>query len=102
MRDEPTSPPPPPHSLRNWLSLVGLVISLGGLFAFVLLFAIDLFAHHGNPYMGILAYVVAPGFMFLGLGLAGIGAWIQRRHLRKTAAKPTRHVLKSASSAGNL
>lgn len=93
MNGKPPSPPRPPHSFRNWLSLAGLVISLGGLFAFVLLFAIDLFSHHGNPYMGILAYIVAPGFMILGLALAGLGAWIHRRHLRKTSPQPLPHGL---------
>src|SRR5436853_7525347 len=72
--------------LRNWLSAAGFVIALGGFFAFLLLFAIDLFAHHGNPYMGILAYVVAPGFMFAGIGLAFIGFWLQRRQAKKTGA----------------
>jgi nitrate/TMAO reductase-like tetraheme cytochrome c subunit len=81
------------YLFRNWLTLAGLVIALGGLFAFLLLFAIDLFAHHGNPYMGILAYVVAPGFMILGLLLCGLGAWIQRRHLRKSALASTSHPL---------
>jgi nitrate/TMAO reductase-like tetraheme cytochrome c subunit len=72
-----------PKWLRNWLSVAGLIISTGGLFAFLLLFGIDLFAHHGNPYLGLLAYVVAPGFMFLGLGLAALGAWLHRRQFQK-------------------
>jgi nitrate/TMAO reductase-like tetraheme cytochrome c subunit len=58
---------------------------LGSLFAFLLLFAIDLFAHHRNPYMGILAYVIAPGFLALGLGLVFIGLWWQRRLERRGA-----------------
>jgi len=64
---------------RNWLTYAGAVVALGSFFAFLLLFSIDLFARTGNPYMGILAYVVAPGFLFLGLGMAGLGAWWQRR-----------------------
>src|SRR5688572_23648679 len=74
--------PKTPGPFRNWLSLSGTIIAIGGLFAFVFLFAIDLFAHHGNPYMGILAYVIAPGFMLLGLFLVGLGVWLHRRHLR--------------------
>jgi nitrate/TMAO reductase-like tetraheme cytochrome c subunit len=76
--------------LRNWLSFAGGVLALGSFFAFLLLFAIDLFAHNGNPYMGILAYVVAPAFLFLGLGLIAVGVWLQRRHERRStsAAKP--------------
>src|SRR4051812_13311749 len=79
--------PGAPGRFRNWLSLIGLIIALGGFFAFLLLFAIDLFAHHGNPYMGLLAYVVAPGFMFLGLFLILLGGWLHRRHLRARTAE---------------
>src|SRR6185436_4344303 len=78
-------PSPSPSKLRdhfqNWISLVGLIISIGGFFAFVLLMAIDLFAHHGNPYMGLLAYVIAPGFMILGAIIAFFGARLHRKHL---------------------
>jgi nitrate/TMAO reductase-like tetraheme cytochrome c subunit len=74
-----------PNRFHNWLSLIGLIISIGGFFAFVLLFLIDMFAHDGNPYMGLLAYLVAPAFMILGIGIACLGAWLHRKHL-KTAA----------------
>jgi len=76
-----------PSIFRNWLTVAGLIVSSGGLFAFILLFAIDTFAHHGNPYLGLLAYVVAPGFMILGLLLAILGAWLHRRHLREMGAE---------------
>lgn len=72
-----------PRLWRNWLSFAGGVVALGSFFAFLLLFAMDLFAHSGNPYMGILAYVVAPCFLFLGAGMWGLGVWFQRRHARK-------------------
>ena len=66
------------------MTVSGAIVSLGGLFAFVFLFFIDIFAHHGNPYMGILAYVIAPIFIFGGLGLAIIGAILHRRRLKRT------------------
>jgi len=68
--------------LKNWLTVAGGVVALGGLFAFVFLFTIDTFAHHGNPYMGILAYIVAPGFMVAGVGVAFLGIWRQRRRIK--------------------
>lgn len=71
-----------PPALRNWLSLTGLIIAVGGIFAFVFLFAIDLMAHQGNPYMGILAYLVAPAFVLFGFALSVVGALINRRKLR--------------------
>jgi nitrate/TMAO reductase-like tetraheme cytochrome c subunit len=70
--------------LRNWLSLGGLVVLIGSLFAFLLLFAIDFFAAHSNPYLGLLTYVVAPGFSVLGAFFIVLGALVDRRHLRKS------------------
>src|SRR5262245_47491071 len=90
-----TEPRPnqPKRHFRNWLSFSGAVIALGSFFAFLLLFALDLFAHHGNPYMGILAYVIAPGFLFFGLGLMALGVWFQRRHARRDDAETKPHIL---------
>jgi nitrate/TMAO reductase-like tetraheme cytochrome c subunit len=78
---------------RNWLSLAGLIIVVGSLFAFLLLFAIDFFAPHSNPYLGILMYVVAPGFGFLGTFFIVLGALVDRRHLRRTPPTALPHVL---------
>ncbi|HEX5789588.1 MAG TPA: hypothetical protein VFY13_00480, partial [Luteolibacter sp.] len=69
--------------LRNWLSLAGLVLSVAAMGAFALLFLMDLFAEHANPYMGILAYVVSPMFFFGGLALALLGYMIETRRLAK-------------------
>ena len=83
MNDEKSSNPIYPRLVRNWLSLAGLILAIGSFFAFVLLFAIDLMAKHGNPYMGILTYVVAPGFLFMGMSLIIGGVVLHRWHLRK-------------------
>ena len=58
MKDEPKKSKTP-TSLKNWLTVSGAIVSASGLFAFAFLFFIESFAHHGNPYMGILAYVIA-------------------------------------------
>lgn len=70
-----------------------MVIAIGACFAFLLLFAIDLFAPSGNPYMGILAYVVAPGFLVFGVFLAALGAWLNFRHWKKADPTTAPHVL---------
>jgi nitrate/TMAO reductase-like tetraheme cytochrome c subunit len=93
VKQKAVSKPPTSRFLRSWLSLGGMVIAAGSLFAFVLLFAIDLFGHHGNPYMGILAYVVAPAFLFLGVGLMLVGWWIHRRSERAGGPGAIPHVL---------
>jgi nitrate/TMAO reductase-like tetraheme cytochrome c subunit len=73
-----------PSLLRNWLSLTGLVIVIGSLFSFALLFLMDTMAGFANPYIGILTYFVAPGFFFFGSFLTLIGALRQRRKLGKS------------------
>jgi len=70
--------PHPPSLFRNWLSLTGLVVSVGALFSFALLFMLDAIARFSNPYIGILTYVVVPGFLVSGMVLAVLGAWRER------------------------
>ena len=82
---------PTPHRLglfSNWISLAGWVIVAGGLFSFLLLFALDAFAPSTNPYVGILAYLVAPFFVVLGLGGVGLGVFLERRRLVRVATQP--------------
>lgn len=88
MNDDPTvRPTRNPSPWRNWLSLAGLVLSASAFFAFVLLFSVDLFSEHTNPYMGILAFVVAPAFLLLGLAMTVIGYVAERRRIRKARAE---------------
>ncbi len=78
---------------RNWISLAGLFLSISAGFAFIFLFAIDQFAHNGNPYMGILAYLVAPGFFLGGIALILVGRWIDRRQAARSGAGTVRHAI---------
>ena len=79
--ENPTAKPARPSLLRNWLSLTGLVIAIGGIFSFFFLFVMDVLAHFSNPYIGILSYVIAPGFVMFGLFLTAIGALRERKKL---------------------
>lgn len=87
MIPEPTSPAAPRRSsvFRNWLSLTGLVVMVGSLFSFLLLLLLDAMAHFANPYIGILTYLVAPGFLVIGLMLGGLGALLRHRQIVRTA-----------------
>src|SRR5689334_7821087 len=91
---EATGPTPSPSFRRhfqNWLSWAGMVLAAAALFAFVLLFAIDLFAPAKNPYVGILAYVVAPFFFLLGLALTLLGAILHKREERRAEKIEHKH-----------
>jgi nitrate/TMAO reductase-like tetraheme cytochrome c subunit len=83
----PASGPPPRRTsiFRNWLSLTGLVVMVGSLFSFFLLFVLEVMAHVANPYVGILTYLVAPGFLIIGLIMAIVGAWFRHRQIIKAS-----------------
>jgi len=68
---------------RNWISLTGLMVMLGSLFAFVLLFLIDTFAEATNPYIGVLTFLVAPMFTAIGVILVVSGLIWRRWRTRK-------------------
>jgi hypothetical protein len=76
--EERTILPQPPRPLYNWISLAGAVFAVGSVFAFALLFAIEAFLPHSNPYVGLLVYVVAPVCFFAGVFLILFGVWAQR------------------------
>ena len=85
MNTEPSASPRRSSVFRNWLSLTGLVIVVGSVFSFILLFLLDAMAHLANPYIGILTYLVAPGFFVLGMFLVLLGALLRRRQIIKHA-----------------
>lgn len=96
MNSIPANAPSSPHRasvFRNWLSLTGLVVMVGSLFSFLLLLLLDSLAHFANPYIGILTYLVAPGFLVIGLTLAVIGAFFRRRKIIKSVGQfPPLHI----------
>ncbi|MCC7373615.1 MAG: NapC/NirT family cytochrome c [Verrucomicrobiales bacterium] len=75
---------------QNWLSAAGAIMATAAFFAFLLLFATDILARQSNPYVGILAYIVAPAFFFLGSGMLFAGFKIHSKHVAKSgdAAHP--------------
>ena len=74
--------------LRNWTSLLGLIIVVASLFSFLLLFLLDSVAHFANPYIGVLTYLVAPAFLFLGILLAVAGVLLRRWKIARAAGVP--------------
>ncbi|HEV3512652.1 MAG TPA: NapC/NirT family cytochrome c [Candidatus Sulfotelmatobacter sp.] len=90
------TPPPTPEPwhvsrmlMRNPISLAGValaIVSLANVFLFVL---IDQIAVKPSPYIGILAYMVSPAFLILGLLLIAAGIFLERRkHAAPSAFYP--------------
>jgi nitrate/TMAO reductase-like tetraheme cytochrome c subunit len=68
--------------LRNPISLIGVALSAVSLVNVFFLFIVDAMSERPNAYVGILAYMIAPGFLIFGLLLILVGVWNQRRRER--------------------
>ena len=66
-------------ALRNTLSVVGALLATFSAVLFLVVFLADLFGLHTNPYIGIVFFLILPGFFLFGLLLIPFGAWIERR-----------------------
>ena len=74
--------------IRNPISLIGIALAAVAFINIVFLALIDILSSQPSPYIGILAYMVAPGFLILGLLLIPIGIIVERRHRLKAAGAP--------------
>ncbi|MCZ6833263.1 MAG: NapC/NirT family cytochrome c [Acidobacteria bacterium] len=66
---------------RNPISLLGVALTTASAVLFLFLLGLELISGHGgNPYLGILSYVLLPGIFFVSLILIPMGiAWERRR-----------------------
>jgi nitrate/TMAO reductase-like tetraheme cytochrome c subunit len=69
----------------NWVGIFGLILAGCSLFAALFLVTLDFFHGFRSPYMGILVYLVVPSIVWVGLVLAGVGAWLELRRRKKPA-----------------
>src|SRR5665213_1879980 len=89
----PTKPARQPSLFRNWVSFAGLVLMASSIFAFLLLFFLDLVVYSSNPYVGILTFLIAPMFFVAGLVIFLFGAWRWRRWMKKANGfAPSLHI----------
>ena len=77
--------------MRNPISLIGLALAVVAFGNFLFLFFIDLTSDHPSPYVGILAYMIAPAFLVAGLALVPFGAWYDRRKRRQQPTSEVRY-----------
>ncbi len=75
--------------LRNYISLSGLALAAISLANILVLVLIDVTASEPNPYTGLLAYMVLPAFLVIGLLLTVFGLWRERdRRIKAIAGLP--------------
>src|SRR5215471_6075054 len=77
-----------PKLYKNPISLAGLALAVVAFANILFLFFLDSLSHVSSPYVGILAYMVAPAFMIVGLILIPIGMVIERRRRLRNVGAP--------------
>ena len=76
-----------PKSFLNPTSFVGGAIAAVSFGLILFLFLLELFAVRQNPYMGIIAYVILPAFLLLGLAIAVVGMVLERKREHVTEGR---------------
>jgi len=69
---------------RNYLSFAGAVIVIAAVASIILLVLIEITQTGENPYLGIVTYVILPGFLIFGLLVILAGMLIERRRRRRS------------------
>jgi nitrate/TMAO reductase-like tetraheme cytochrome c subunit len=80
-----------PGLLRNYVSFGGSVIVVAAIVSILLLFFIELTSATDNPYIGILTYIILPGFLILGLLVVVTGMLLERRRRRRNPDSEVPH-----------
>jgi nitrate/TMAO reductase-like tetraheme cytochrome c subunit len=83
MSDEEPTPVKAPTLFRNYISFGGAVIVAGSLASIFLLVLLELTRATDNPYLGIVTYVILPGFLILGILVIVAGMLFERRRRRR-------------------
>ena len=90
--DKPKSPGTPDASKwmrffpRNLISQAGLMLAVVAVGNIVVFTITDIISERPNPYVGILAYMVAPGFLIFSFALMALGYWQDRKKVAKGVA----------------
>lgn len=72
-----------PSVFYNTTSMIGMTVVAIAFSMIVFLFVLDWFSGGGNPYMGIITFVVLPGILLFGLTVALVGLFRAMRRARR-------------------
>jgi hypothetical protein len=75
-----------PNSFYNVITLIGAAIAGTSICVTVFLLLLEITSENSSPYMGIVAFIIAPVFLVLGLAVVMYG--IVREHRRERQGKP--------------
>jgi hypothetical protein len=68
---------------RHWLSLAGVALVTTAGLSWLFVLPLQIRGHAGNPYIGIVVFLILPIVFFAGLALIPIGVYLGKRRLRE-------------------
>lgn len=74
----------PRQLYRNWISSAGMVVAGVTAFIIIFFFSLSFVVERVSPYIGLIVYIVLPGFLILGLLLIPVGMFAEWRHRQRT------------------
>ncbi|HBG03963.1 MAG: cytochrome C [Geobacteraceae bacterium GWC2_58_44] len=77
-----------PSSVRNWLSLAGVIIVLTSLFMIVFLFIVASVLKDQAVYLGLVIYILLPSVMIVGLLLIPVGMLREMKREQREGEHP--------------
>ena len=80
-----------PKLYKNPISLAGIALAAVAFANILFLVFLDTFSHVSSPYIGILAYMVAPAIMVVGLIAIPIGIVWERRRRHHTEGSVSKY-----------
>src|SRR5215472_1872954 len=81
-------PPVSKGLIKNPISLIGVALAVVAFANILFLVLIDILSSQPAPYLGVLAYMVAPTLLIVGLILIPIGMVIERRRRLRNVGAP--------------
>jgi len=78
---------------QNWISRIGVVLATTSAITLIFTFATQLLGFSFNPYLGIIVFLVLPGFFVLGLILIPIGIYKEFHRRRRLGTLPREYPL---------
>jgi nitrate/TMAO reductase-like tetraheme cytochrome c subunit len=74
-----------PATSRNWITIIGALISGLNLFLIIVLFIISTIFNKSNTNLGLFIYIILPGFFILGLIMIPAGMILTRKRYKSAS-----------------
>jgi hypothetical protein len=81
-----------PPTTKNWITIIGALISGLNLFLIIVLFIISTLFNKSETNLGLFIYIILPGFLILGLIMIPVGMVMTRKRYKSASEKESKRM----------